>query len=192
MHYRNRQQRPRGYHDPGQAHELTFSCFHKYPFLTDRTCHWLAAEIQQARQELQYLLWAYVFMPDHVHLIVLPQERVYNESDFLKRIKEPVSRQAVAFLKQESPDWLERISVPHGQKTEHHFWQPGRGHDRNIEQSRTLLNMIDYVHENPVRRGLVQRARDWKWSSAGWFEGEPQNDLKPDPIAPDWLEDEQQ
>jgi hypothetical protein len=35
----------------------------------------------------------------------------------------------------------------------------------------------------------VERACDWKWSSAGWFEGLMMNDLKPDPIPWDWLED---
>jgi len=40
--------------------------------------------------------------------------------------------------------------------------------------------MIEYIHNNPVRRGLVSRAEDWKWSSAGWHEGK--NSLRPDPI----------
>jgi putative transposase len=31
--------------------------------------------------------------------------------------------------------------------------------------------MIDYVHQNPVRRGLVKRAEDWKWSSAAFYAG---------------------
>jgi hypothetical protein len=43
----------------------------------------------------------------------------------------------------------------------------------------------DYIHDNPVRRGLVSRPADWKWSSAGWFDGKPLNDLKPDPIDVD-------
>ncbi len=45
--------------------------------------------------------------------------------------------------------------------------------------------MIDYVHMNPVRRGLVARATDWRWSSAGWFEGMPTCDLIPDRIPPE-------
>ena len=49
--------------------------------------------------------------------------------------------------------------------------------------------MIEYVHLNPVRKGLVERAKDWKWSSAGWVEGMPLNDLEPDSIPWDWLED---
>jgi len=31
--------------------------------------------------------------------------------------------------------------------------------------------MIHYIHNNPVRRGLVDRAADWRWSSAAWYEG---------------------
>ena len=31
--------------------------------------------------------------------------------------------------------------------------------------------MIDYIHTNPVRRGLVARVEDWEWSSARWYAG---------------------
>ncbi len=190
MDFRSRLHRPRAYNDPGQAHELTFSCFHRIQMLSkDRSCEWLAEAIVAACQEQKYWLWAYVFMPEHVHLIVSSQEREYNTSDFLKRIKEPVSRNAVQYLKRESPEWLLRIRVRHGDSFEHHFWQPGRGYDRNITKGRTLLKMIDYLHQNPVRRGLVEQSRDWKWSSAGWLEDAPLNNLKPDSIPWDWLED---
>ena len=57
------------YDVPGHAHELTFSCYHLYPFLNaQRTCLWLAQAIEQARSELKFYVWAYVFMPEHVHL----------------------------------------------------------------------------------------------------------------------------
>jgi putative transposase len=190
MDFRDRLQRPRGYNDPGHAHELTFSCYQKYEFLSkERTCCWLADELDRVRKKLNYALYAYVFMPDHVHLIVMPQEALYDTSEFLKQLKEPVSRKAVQFLKRESPDWIARIRVQRGKRIEHHFWQPGRGHDRNILKGKTLQLMIEYTHMNPVRRKLVTSARDWKWSSAGWFEGCPLNALKPDPIPRDWLED---
>jgi putative transposase len=42
--------------------------------------------------------------------------------------------------------------------------------------------MIDYIHANPVRRGLVSQPDAWKWSSAGWHGGK--NSLKPDPVDP--------
>ena len=155
----------------------------------DRTCQWLADAIAIACRDLNYSLWAYVFMPEHVHLIVCPRERAYDTSEFLRHVKEPVSREAVLFLKRESPEWLSRIQAIHGSSVKHHFWQPGRGHDRNIISGRTLQQMIEYVHLNPVRRGLVERISEWKWSSAGWFEGTGLNSLRPDPIPSDWLED---
>jgi len=40
--------------------------------------------------------------------------------------------------------------------------------------------MIEYIHANTVRRGLVESPDDWKWSSAGWHEGK--NSLRPDVI----------
>jgi putative transposase len=189
MHWQERLQRPQAYNDPGHAHELTFSCYRRFAFLSkDRTCQWLADAIRAAKSELKYSLWAYVFMPDHVHLIVFPQEQEYNDAEFLKRVKEPVSRSAVQFLKRDAPAWLPRLQAKRGSRVEHHFWQPGRGYDRNITSPRTLQQMIDYIDLNPVRKKLVERAGDWKWSSAGWFEGRPLNDLQPDPIPGEWLE----
>jgi putative transposase len=45
------------------------------------------------------------------------------------------------------------------------------GYDRNINDPRTLLYMIEYLHHNPVRRGLVKRATAWPWSSARFYAG---------------------
>ena len=43
------------------------------------------------------------------------------------------------------------------------FWQSGGGYDRNITSPKTLLRMIDYLHENPVRKKLVTSSLDWYW-----------------------------
>jgi hypothetical protein len=45
---------------------------------------------------------------------------------------------------------------------------------------------VEYIHHNPVRRGLVQCSSEWKWSSAGWYAGLEPNTLRPDAIPPDW------
>ena len=57
----------------------------------------------------------------------------------------------------------------HGTQTTFRFWREGPGYDRNLTQPTTILSVIDYVHENPVRRGLVLRAIDWRRSSACWY-----------------------
>jgi putative transposase len=177
------------YNEPGHAHELTFSCYRKFPFLkAERTCLWLAAALQEAQAERDFALWAYVFMPDHVHLIVCPRPPVYDISVILQAIKEPVGRRATSYVARHAPEWLPRITQRRGRRVERHFWQPGGGCDRNIIEPRTLRAMIDYIHLNPVRRGLVERACDWRWSSAAWYEGLAANGLDPDPIPPEWTQ----
>ena len=181
--------RRRTYNEPGHAHELTFCCYHRYRFLAaERTCLWLAEAIETARAEWNFAVWAFVFMPEHVHLIVWPRRPAYEMASILRAIKEPVGRRASSHLARHAPEWLPRITQHRGRRVERHFWQPGGGCDRNIIEPRTLSAMIDYIHLNPVRRGLVERARDWQWSSAAWFEGQAGSVLFPDPIPPEWTQ----
>lgn len=189
MHYRHRTQRPIRYNIPGHAHELTFSCIRGFPLLKqDEPCRWLADAIERARRSLHFSVWAYVFMPNHVHLIICPRSSKYSISEILRRIKEPVGRLAVNRWKLSESVWLKRVRVEKGSRVEFRFWQPGGGFDRNIESARALYGMVDYIHQNPMRKTLVTSAADWKWSSAGWFVETPLNELRPDTIPVDWLD----
>ena len=125
-------------------------------------------------------------MPDHVHLIIHFNQLEYNIGQVLKSIKLPVSRKALAFLRTEAPEWLPRLAQKRGNRTEYHFWQRGGGYDRNITEPRTLEQMIEYLHLNPVRKGLVQHAIDWKWSSARWFAVKTPGPLVVDQIPYEW------
>lgn len=177
----------RNYCEPGDAHELTFSCYRGLKLLkSERTCRWLAQSIEQARQRWNFDVWAYVFMPEHAHLIVHPRETHYYIAIIRRAIKTPVARRAIHYLEQQHPDWLKRITRRRGDKTERLFWQSGGGHDRNVQESKTLAKMIDYIHLNPVRRGLVERVQDWRWSSAAWFVNQAEPPLMPDRIPPEW------
>lgn len=90
----------RNANEPGHAHELTFSCYRRYPFLSrDRICQWLVESIERARKSLEFDVWAWVFMPDHVHLVVHPRRPAYDVAAIRRQIKEPVARQALAWLR---------------------------------------------------------------------------------------------
>ena len=160
------------YNEPGQPRELTFSCYHQYVFLSrDRTREWLCEALDEARAECGFPLWAYVIMPEHVHLLVYPGDAPEKMPRFLQAVKEPVARKAIRHLKANAPEWLARITVREGARVRHRFWQPGGGYDRNITSTQALRAAIEYIHANPVRRGLVARAADWEWSSARWYAG---------------------
>jgi len=173
----------------GHAHELTFSCYRRFPFLgKDRVCQWLVEAIDHARQCLEFDVWAWVFMPDHVHLLIRPRRRVHDMADIRRLIKEPVARRALAWIREHAPEWLSKIERRRGKRAEHLFWQSGGGYDRNLIEGATLLKMIDYIHENPVRKGMVERGCDWKWSSAAWFVNTNATPpLIPDLIPSEWL-----
>ena len=114
---------------------------------------------------------AYVIMPEHVHLLVCPGDAPEEMSAFLQGVKEPVARQAIRHLKDHAPEWLARVTVQEGRRVRHRFWQPGGGYDRNSTSIEALRAMIDTIHANPVRRGLVVRVEEWQWSSARWYAG---------------------
>jgi putative transposase len=86
----------------------------------------------------------------------------------------------------EAPDWIPRITHKCGKKTERLYWQSGGGFDRNVIRPDTLMSMIDYVHMNPVRRGL-EKSEEWKWSIAAWYLGAGEPFIVPDQIPPEWL-----
>ena len=187
MHYRKRLMRRRNYNDPGHAHGLTCSCYHGFRLLSsDRSCEWLARAIDDARRELDFALWAYVFMPNHVHLIVWPRRPQYEIEEIRSAIKQSVARKAMAWPRKHAPYGLPRLRERRARRDEYHFWQPGGGFDRNVIEPAALEKEIEYIHLNPARKRLVLRAADWKWFSAGWFQGCPLNWLEPDPIPPEW------
>ncbi len=153
-------------------HELTFSCYQGYRFLErDRVRRWLVDAIEDVRPNWPVDLWAYVFMPEHVHILVAPREPGVEVGRFIGSIKEKTARRAVSWLETNAPSWIRRITVWEGNRERRRFWQPGGGYDRNVRNETALVSMIEYIHANPVRRGLVRSPEDWEWSSAGWYAG---------------------
>ena len=148
----------------------------------------MSRAIDRSVERHAFRLVAFVLMPEHVHLIVRPRQAEYSMPKIMAGIKLPVARRAIHFREESNSPWLAQITGQRGKHTERLFWQYGGGYDRNITCGKTLLQMVDYLHNNPVRRGLVLRAGDWKWSSAAAFEGGSAPTAL-DPIPWDWLAD---
>ena len=108
-------------------------------------------------------------MPEHVHLLVWSERFDYDIALFRREVKSPVARKGIAYLEQHSPDLLEKVTRQRGKRVERLFWQQGGGYDRNLDNTKTIKKAMDYIHLNPVRRGLVERPEDWAWSSARWY-----------------------
>ena len=163
----------RRFDQPGEAHFLTFSCFRRLPLLDrDRSRSWFIDAVQLGREKNQFHLWAYVLMPEHVHLVLLPLGNT-KIAEILTTLKQSTSKRALNWLRQYAPDYLPNLLDlrPNGVQS-HRFWQRGGGYDRNLRSIRDIHEKIAYVHDNPARRGLVRQAADWHWSSAtAWQSG---------------------
>jgi len=170
------------FNDPGHAHSLTFSCFHRQPFLSrDRSRHWFLESVGRAKEMHHFDLWAYVVMPEHVHLLIWPRDDDYSISEILTEIKQPVTRRAIQWLKKQAPEFLVRMmDLQPNRKVSHRFWQRGGGYDRNIIEPNTIHAEIEYIHANPVRKELTDTPEDWPWSSARYFAGRSDGFLAPD------------
>jgi putative transposase len=161
-------------HEPGDLHELTFSCYRQMKLLTNDTWRgYLSRTIDEAGEQFRFNLVAFVFMPEHVHLLVYPLDKEPPIDRYLAAVKRPVSADVKRDLQRAGSPFLQKLTVRERPgKEAFRFWQEGPGYDRNLQPPKTVLSSIDYIHLNPVRRGLVTQARLWKWSSARFYESD--------------------
>jgi len=157
------------FNEPGHAHSLTFSCSERKPLLeAGRTKQVLIDSLAAARVRHRFDIWAYVIMPEHMHLLIWPRELEYRISTILAAIKRPVAFQA------------RQAGLTAGP----HFWLPGGGFDSNLYEADTIRAEIDYIHKNPVRRGLCQKPEEWRYSSAAFWAGQTDVPLVMDRTVP--------
>lgn len=178
--------------DNGEPHFLTFSCYRRLQLLSkDRTRNWFVQALADARELHGFHLWAWVIMPDHIHVLLWPPFNLIGQNPgpsiqcgpnqgrirgILSSLKLPVSKKAIAYLTEHAPAYLSNLEFRDADGKSHRFWQAGSGYDENVIETEALHAMIEYIHMNPVRRGLVDRPEQWKWSSArDWMglEGSP-------------------
>ena len=178
------------YDVPGQAHFWTISCFHRLSFFWEDSIKQVAIDgLDHMRKKHGICLMGYVVMPEHVHVLLYPHRRGSEApvpvSDLLRDFKQFVGFYGKERLRDYWRGYGRLWSDPLndwalGKLGEQAFWNP-RGHDFNIDRHETLLEKVDYSHNNPVKRGLVAAAADWKWSSYRFFEMRDRSTL-----AMDW------
>lgn len=167
---------------PGHAHELTLSCYRRLKLLgKDETKRLFLSELDKARKKLQYEVWAYVIMPEHVHLLVWPRLREYRIQDFRKTLKERSGKAVLNWIREYHPSAMARLVQPEGARLRTRFWQDGKGYDRNFWTPPLIWQCIRYIHGNPVRRNLCETPAGWPWSSYGSYEGTSSGEFEVDP-----------
>jgi putative transposase len=131
-------------------------------------------EIRETTRRFDISVCAYVLMPSHLHLLIgFPQ--IESLTTFMQILKQGTARRIKNLL---SPDLRKTLTTQSG----YYLWKP-RFDDLIIETEKQFRIKAEYIHNNPVKAGLVQRVEDYPHSSARyWLCGK----LAPLPIDSEW------
>jgi REP element-mobilizing transposase RayT len=143
-------------------------------FQTDAIKQLTCKAIEEARTSCGFLLFAYVLMPDHVHLLT---DSPSKPSVVLQYIKGIIGHRVIDYLKAQNYESSLRKLRHADWKRNHRFslWQ----HDSDIfsvTSESKFMEKVNYIHQNPVRAGLVEHAEDYRWSSVRCWKGAPSED----------------
>jgi putative transposase len=124
--------------------------------------------------ENNFELIAFVYMPEHVHMLVFPLDEKPDIGSYLAAIKQPLSLFVHQQLEEAKSSLLDKLMVRERPgKVCFRFWQEGPGYDRNLYSTEAIEASIAYIHQNPVRRDLCHQAVTWPWSTARYYYAEP-------------------
>ena len=130
--------------------------------------------LSDLRAELGFKIFAYVLMPEHCHLLIWPAPQA-SPSQILQKLSERTARFVLRHLREHSSrPWCQKmlkgLKLPSSVHHHAHFRVWNRGaYDMNIYTDKKQNEKIDYIHNNPVVRGLVEHPGEWSWSSWGFY-----------------------
>src|SRR5687767_11465068 len=138
-------------------------------FQTDKMKEVLCLALDEARQSAGFLLFAYVIMLDHLHLLA---SRPSTTSEVLRVLKGITSRRVIDYLKENRyASSLARLQHEQRERNyKYSLWQT----EKNVLpvfSEGMFMEKVSYIHQNPVRGGLVERPVDYRWSSARCWNG---------------------
>jgi putative transposase len=137
-------------HHSGQSHFITFTCYHRLPHLANgKARESFIAALERARLRYRFCIYGFVVMPEHVYLLISEPEHA-TVANAIQSLKISSSKRSAADREckgRRAPLWQRRY------------------YDRNIRDYGQFVEKLQYLHRNPVKRGLAERAEDWTWSS---------------------------
>ncbi|MEK6281957.1 MAG: transposase [Acidobacteriota bacterium] len=130
--------------------------------------------LDEARNSGKFALYAYVIMPDHLHVV---SDSACASRDTLRFINGIIGRRVIDYLKEKG---YERSLTKLRQETKkqnyrYSLWDH-HPDARLLLTEKMLMERVHYTHQNPVRAGLVKRAEDYRWSSIRIWNRNPLED----------------
>lgn len=161
---KNRLERRYGWN---HLHFITCSCCRRLPFLaSERRRDLFLRILREVRHRYDFALLGYVVMPEHIHLLI-SEPNVGTPSTVMQVLKQRVSR-LLRRRKRNASSSQMRLWNDESLLRYSRFWQR-RFYDFNVWSPRKKNEKLNYMHFNPVRRGLVEHPKEWLWSSYRFY-----------------------
>lgn len=131
----------------------------------------LLDSIRYCQKEKGLILHSWCLMSNHVHLVISAKE--HNTSDILRDFKKYTSKQLIKAI-QEHPaesrrEWMLEIFKKAGEansrNTSWQFWRQDN-QPKELYSEKFTSQKLDYIHNNPVEAGIVEKAEEYLYSSA--------------------------
>ncbi|MFZ4699669.1 MAG: REP-associated tyrosine transposase [Candidatus Methylumidiphilus sp.] len=160
------------YHILGQSqHFLTATINHWLLIFTrPKTVNIVLDSWRYLQRESDFKLYGYVILENHLHLIASSE----NLGRDMQRFKSYTAKEIIAFLEQrQSAKILEMLALfkrSHKIESTYQVWEEGN-HPQIIETEAVMHQKMEYIHQNPVKRGYVDKPEHWRYSSARNYAG---------------------
>lgn len=138
-------------------------------FSSDKIKAITCSALDEARRSGKFALYAYVIMPDHLHIIT---DSALSPSRTLQFINGITSRRIISYLKEHNFK-TSLAKLKHEVRRRRYTYSLWDHHPdaRLLLSEEMLMQRVHYTHQNPVRAGLVQRAEQYRWSSIRFWTG---------------------
>ena len=123
------------------------------------------------QQDTHFEIFGYVILENHLHLVA----RSEDLSRDVQRFKSYTAKEILAYLQAENAtrllrqlEWFKRF---HKVESKYQVWEEG-SHPQIISSEAVLRQKLEYIHQNPVKRGYVDLPEHWRYSSARNYAGQ--------------------
>jgi REP element-mobilizing transposase RayT len=147
-------------------HFITATINHWLPVFTcPETMNIVLDSWKYLQENSAFEIFGYVILENHLHLVA----RSENIEHDIKRFKSYTAKEIVTYLKTERSSgflWmLEFFKRVYKTESTYQVWEEG-SHPQGVTSEEVLLQKLEYIHLNPVKRGYVDKPEHWRYSSA--------------------------
>ena len=139
-------------------------------FTNQQSVQILIDSLKHLQQSDNLKIYAYVILENHLHLVASSDDIARS----IKKFKSYTAKEILSLLQKQNIktilDQLAFYKKAHKQETTYQVWQEGM-QPKLIQTEQMLREKINYIHNNPIKRGYVDEAKHWRYSSARDYEG---------------------